>query len=46
MTLEELSSVYAKLELASSKNNEIIEINVLEKLTSHVLYVTCETLHY
>ena len=43
MTLEGLTSVCAKLELASSKNNEILAINVLQKFTSHV---TCETLHY
>ena len=39
MTLEGLSSVCAKLETASSKNNEILEINVLQKFTSHALYV-------
>ena len=38
MTLEGLSSVCAKLEPASSKNNEILEINVLQKFTSHSLY--------
>ena len=39
MTLEELSSVCAKLETAaSSKNNEILEINVLQKFTSHALF--------
>ena len=43
MTLEELSSVCTKLELASSKNNERLAINVLQKFTSHV---TCETLQY
>ena len=31
MTLEGLSSVCAKLEPASSKHNEILEINVLQK---------------
>ena len=46
MTLEGLSSVCAKLELASSKNNEILEINVLQKFTSHAFYLTCETLRY
>ena len=34
VTLKGLSSVYAKLELASSKNNEILAINVLQKFTS------------
>ena len=43
MTLEGLSSVCAKLEQASFKNNEILAINVLEKFTSHV---ACEILHY
>ena len=38
MTLGGLSSVCAKLEQASSKNNEILEINVLRKFTSHALY--------
>ena len=38
MTLEGLSSVGAKLELASFKNNEILEINVLQKFISHALY--------
>ena len=39
MTLEGLSSVCAKLEPASYKNNEILEINVdvLQKFTSHAL---------
>ena len=37
MTLEGLSSVCAKLKPASSKNNEIPEINVLQKFTSHAL---------
>ena len=35
MILEGLSSVCAKLEPASSKNNEILEINVLQKFTPH-----------
>ena len=39
MTLEGLSSVCAKLELASSKNNEILAINALQKFTSHALYM-------
>ena len=34
MTLEGLSSVCAKLEPASSKDNEILKINVLQKITS------------
>ena len=38
MTLEGLSSVYAKLEPAISKNNEMLEINVLKKFTSHALF--------
>ena len=37
MTLEGWSNVCAKLEPASSKNNEILEINVLQKFTSHAL---------
>ena len=37
ITLKGLSSVCAKLEAASSKNNEILEINVLQKFTSHAL---------
>ena len=37
MTLEGLSSVCAKLEPASSKSSEILEINVLQKLTMHAL---------
>ena len=36
-TLKGLRSVCAKLEPASSKNNEILEINVLQKFTSQVL---------
>ena len=44
MTLDGFGSVCAKLELASSKNNELLVINVLQKFTSHALYVTCETL--
>ena len=39
MTLEGLSSVCAKLEPASSKNNEILEINVLQNFTSHAFVV-------
>ena len=35
MTLEGLSSVCAKLEPAGLKNNEILEINFLQKFTSH-----------
>ena len=38
MTLEGLRSVCAKLEPASSKNNEILKMNVLQKFTSHTLY--------
>ena len=37
MTLEGLSSAYAKLEPASSKNDEILQINVLQKFTPHAL---------
>ena len=33
-----LSSVCAKLESSGSKNNEILEINVLQKFTSHALW--------
>ena len=46
MTLEGLSSICAKLEPASFKNNEILilEINVLQKLTPHSLCVTCVNL--
>ena len=36
-TVGELISVSVKLEPASSKNNEILEINVLKKFTVHVL---------
>ena len=38
MTLQGLSNVYAKLEPASSKNNEILETNVLQKFTSRAHY--------
>ena len=38
LTLKALSSVCAKSELASSKNNEILEINALQKFTPHALY--------
>ena len=37
-TLGELSSMCAKIEPASSKNNEILEINVLQKFTPHALF--------
>ena len=37
LTLEGLSSVCAKLDPASSKNNKILEINVLQKFTLHAL---------
>ena len=37
-TLEGLSTVCAKLEPAGSKNDEILEINVLQKFTSHALF--------
>ena len=37
MTLLRLSSVCVKLEPASSKNNEILEINALQNFTSHAL---------
>ena len=37
MASEGFSSVCAKLEAASSKNNEILEINALQKVTSHAL---------
>ena len=38
MNLEGLSSVCAELEPASSKDKEILEINVLQKFTSHALF--------
>ena len=38
MTLEGLSSACAKLQPASLKNKEILEMNVLQKFTSHALY--------
>ena len=38
--LGELSSVCAKLEPASSKNDEILEINVLQQFTSDALFLT------
>ena len=37
MTLKDLRNVCAKSEPASSKSNEILEINVMQKLTSHAL---------
>ena len=37
MTSDGLSSVCAKLEPTSYKNIEILEINVLQKFTSHAL---------
>ena len=40
MALEGLSNVCAKLEPASSKNNEILEINVQQKFTLHALWAT------
>ena len=43
MTLEGLSSALcAKLEPASSKNKEILEINVLQKFTSDALFQVFE----
>ena len=38
MNFRGLSSVWAKLELVRSENNDILEINVLEKFISHALY--------
>ena len=38
ITVGGLSSVCAKLEPASSKNNELPEINVLQKFTPHALF--------
>ena len=38
MSLHGLSIVCVKLEPTSSKYNEILEINVLQKFTSHALY--------
>ena len=40
MTSEGLSSVCAKLELASSGNNEILAINVLHHMLSVKLFIT------
>ena len=37
VTLERLSSVCTKKEPAGSKTNKILEINVLQKFTSHSL---------
>ena len=37
-TLAGLSSVCAELDPASSKNNEILEMNVLQKFTQHALH--------
>ena len=39
MTLEGLSSVCAISEPASSKNNEMLDINVLQKFTPHALLI-------
>ena len=41
--LEGLSSVCAKLEPASLKNNEILEVSVMQKFTSHALYLSLST---
>ena len=41
-TLGGLSSVCAKSEPASSKNNETLEINVLQKFTSYAIYEVVE----
>ena len=38
MTFEVLSSICAKLEPVSSKNNEMLEINILQKFTPRALY--------
>ena len=43
MTLEGLSSACAELDPASSKNNEILQINVLQKFTMHAL---CQGLQF
>ena len=40
MTLEGLSNVCTKLEPASSKNNEILDINVPQKINLHVLCIS------
>ena len=37
-TLRGLCSICADLEPASSKNNEILEINAMQKFTSHALF--------
>ena len=39
-SLGELSNVCAKLGLGSSKNNEILGINVLQKFTRHALWMS------
>ena len=41
MILEGFSGFCANLEPASSKNNEILEIKFLQKVTSHALYSEC-----
>ena len=46
MTQEGLSSVCAKLEPASSKNKEILEINVLPKFVSHALYTINQHVYF
>ena len=40
--LEGLNSVCAKLEPATSKNNDILETNVLQKFNSHALFQQSE----
>ena len=45
MNLGGLSGVRAKLEPASSKDNEILEINVLQKFTSHPLSFKITSFH-
>ena len=47
MHFEGLSSVCAKLEPSSSKDNEILEINVLQKFTSYALLIKyCKKINF
>ena len=45
-TLEGLSSVCTKSESASSKNKDILEINVLQKFTLHALFLYLQQVGY
>ena len=44
LALEGLSSICAKLEPASSESNEKLEINFLQKFTSHALFIIIRSL--